>query len=507
MAPLLSFEAVRKSFFGVEVLHGVSFTLKAGEILGLVGENGSGKSTSMNILGGVHRRDSGTILLDGKPFVPDNPAAAQAAGIAFIHQELNLFENLSIGENLHIGGFPRLGFLPLIDRRAIGRRTKDALESVDLDHPPSYPVARLSQGERQLVEIAKAISQDARIIIFDEPTTSLTNRETARLFDIIRRLKERGIAMIYISHILDDVLSLCDQVTVLRDGHVVGSSSVENMSRERMIQLMVGRELTQLFPQQSERPQGQPVLQLEDITQPGIVKDINLELRRGEVLGIAGLMGSGRSELARIVFGLDPFEHGQIIIDGEVVAEPTASAMMTKGIAMLTENRRLEGLLMEANIHDNAALPSLPWFGKGPLGFLGQQTLGKEINRAVDRVRTNTRDYVGTLAKHLSGGNQQKVVIAKWLMREPTIFILDEPTRGIDVGAKFEVYKIIDELAAGGTAVLMISSELEELIGIADRILVMAHGEIVAEHGREEFDRERILDSAMWLTKSSEFAQ
>jgi len=504
MAPLLSFENVRKSFFGVEVLHGVSFSLEAGQILGLVGENGSGKSTSMNILGGVLAKDSGTIRLDGAPFEPRRPADAQEAGIAFIHQELNLFENLSIEENLHLVSFPRRGFLPLIDRGAIRRRTAEALEEVDLRQSPSHPVARLSQGERQLVEIAKALSQDARIIILDEPTTSLTSRETRRLFELIRKLRDRGIAMIYISHILDDVLDLCDSATVLRDGYVVGNAPVEAMSKERMIQLMVGRELKQLFPERTPRAPGPVALEARGISQPGVVKDIDLTLREGEIVGIAGLMGSGRSELARILFGLDPFARGRISIAGEAIDQPTPALMMERGMAMLTEDRRAEGLLMEASIHDNVALPSLAGFGRGLFGLLRRDALGEAVTQAADRVRVNTRDYLGTLAKHLSGGNQQKVVLAKWLMREPRGFILDEPTRGIDVGAKHEVYGIINALADRGTAVLVISSELEELVGVADRIVVMARGQITAEHPRDAFDRERILDSAMWLARSGE---
>lgn len=503
---LLSFEGVRKSYFGVEVLHGVSFSLEKGEILGLVGENGSGKSTSMNILGGVVQKDGGRVTLDGASYEPRNPRDAQKAGIAFIHQELNLFENLSIEENLHLAGFPRLGFLPLIDRGAIRKRTREALKAVDLPHPPGFPVARLSQGERQLVEIAKALSQDARIIIFDEPTTSLTNRETARLFEIIRRLKARGIAMIYISHILDDVLALCDSVSVLRDGHPVGGAPVAEMTKERMIRLMVGRELTQLFPERPATRPGAVALEVRGLGQPGIVKDISLDVREGEIVGIAGLMGSGRSELARILFGLDPYSQGAIRLGGVAIKAPTPALMMAHGMAMLTEDRRAEGLLMEASIHDNVALPSLASFAGGFAGFLKRTNLGDAVERSADRVRINTKDYLGTLAKHLSGGNQQKVVLAKWLLREPKVFILDEPTRGIDVGAKYEVYKIIGELAALGTAVIVISSELEELIGIADRILVMAKGEITAQHFKNEFDREKILESAMWLAKSEGLA-
>jgi ribose transport system ATP-binding protein len=499
---LIEVRGLHKSFFGVEVLHGVGLSLEAGEILGLVGENGSGKSTTMNVLGGVHPRDAGEILLAGEPYQPRGPRDAQAAGIAFIHQELNLFENLSIEENLFLGRFPTRGPLPLLDRGRMRERARKALAAVDLPHLPSTPLARLSQGERQLVEIAKALIQDAKAVIFDEPTTSLTRRETERLFGIIRRLKDRGIGVIYISHILADVLGLCDRVTVLRDGSVVGGGAAAELGIERLIRLMVGRELTQLFPPRASGPQhGSPLLEVEGVSQPGIVRDVSFKVSSGEIVGLAGLMGSGRSELARILFGLDPFAAGTVRLAGETVAEPDPAGMMARGVAFLTEDRRAEGLLMEASIHENIALPSLDDFATGWARLIQRPRLGHAVTRAADAVQINAKDYLGTLARSLSGGNQQKVVLAKWLLREPRLLILDEPTRGIDVGAKHEVYKIVAELAARGAAILMISSELEELMGMCDRILVMAHGQIQAEHERGGFDGERIMESAMWRAK------
>jgi ABC-type sugar transport system ATPase subunit len=498
--PLLQLEKVRKSFFGVEVLHEVSFALAAGQVLGLVGENGSGKSTTMNILGGVHRMDGGRMVLDGQPYEPRSPRDAQARGIAFIHQELNLFKNLSIAENLFIDGFPRLvRGLPLIDRRAARARSAELLAQVDLDLPPTTPVSRLSQGERQLVEIAKALSADARIIIFDEPTTSLTVRETERLFDIIGRLRQKGIAVIYISHILGDVMRLCDDVVVLRDGNLVGAAPKSAMTVERMISLMVGRTIDQLFPPRDAPPSaGPPVLEVRGLTQPGIVKDISFSLRPGEVLGLSGLMGSGRSEMARILFGLDPHQGGEIVVAGERLAAVSPAECMARGMAFLTEDRRAEGLLMDASIADNIALASLPEHASGWLRLIQRTRLGDEVTKVSAAVQVNARDIQRTLVKHLSGGNQQKVVIGKWLLRAPRVFILDEPTRGIDVGAKYEVYKIINRLAAEGAGILFISSEIEELIGMCDRILVMGHGEIRGSHERTVFDREAILRSAMW---------
>ncbi len=500
MSPLLVIQGLCKSFFGVQVLHDVGFELLPGQVLGLVGENGSGKSTTMNILGGVHQPDRGAMSISGQPYAPRGPKDAEACGIAFIHQELNLFKNLTIEENLFIGGFPRLiAGLPFIDRRKVRERAERLLKSIDLDIAPTTQVSRLSQGERQLVEIAKALGADARIVIFDEPTTSLTARETDRLFAQIERLREKGIAVIYISHILGDVLRLCDHITVLRDGHVVGSAKRADMTVDSLITAMVGRTIDQLYPPREPAAQpGTPVLEVRGLSQPGVVKDIELRVQPGEVVGISGLMGSGRSELARILFGLDPFAVGTIAVDGRPLQAPAPQTAMDRGIAFLTEDRRAEGLMMAASIADNIALSSLPRFAPGWARLLERTRLGAAVERTGRDVQVNAADFVQTLVKNLSGGNQQKVVIGKWLLRGPRLFILDEPTRGIDVGAKYEVYKIINRLAAEGTGILMISSEIEELIGMCDRILVMGQGEIRGEFECAGFDREAIMRRAMW---------
>jgi ribose transport system ATP-binding protein len=444
--------------------------------------------------------DAGRMTLDGADYRPRGPREAEARGIAFIHQELNLFRNLTVAENLFIADFPkRIAGLPFIDRARVRARTRELLAAVDLDVPPNTPVSRLSQGERQLVEIAKALGGKARIIIFDEPTTSLTTRETERLFDIIDRLRRQGIAIIYISHILGDVLRLCDDILVLRDGHLVGESPRAGMTAERMISLMVGRTIDQIYPPRDRAgPPGAPVLEVSGLNQRGMVKDIGFTLRAGEVLGLSGLMGAGRSELARILFGMDPHETGEVRVGGVAVPRLSPAACMARGMAFLTEDRRAEGLMMEASIADNVALASLPAFGRTWARFIDRTRLGDEVARVSDSVRINARDLRRTLVKNLSGGNQQKAVIGKWLLSNPRVFILDEPTRGIDVGAKYEVYKIVNQLAAEGTGILFISSEIEELTGMCDRILVMAHGEIRAEFARAAFDREAILLAAMW---------
>ena len=497
---LLEVEGLCKSFFGVEVLHKAGFSLQAGRVLGLVGENGSGKSTAMNIIGGVHQMDAGHIQFDGADYKPKGPRDAARHGIAFIHQELNLFRNLSIAENLFITEFPKLvPGLPFIDRAAARKRAAELLAAVDLDLSPTTLVNKLSQGERQLVEIAKALGAKAKVIIFDEPTTSLTTRETDRLFDIINRLRLQGIAIIYISHILADVMRLCDDIVVLRDGHVVGSALKSEMTIERMISLMVGRNIDQLFPPRDRTAaKGAPVLEVSGITQRGTVKDISFSLMAGEVLGVSGLMGAGRSELARILFGIDPFSAGKIKVAGKELAAPTPTVCMDLGMAFLTEDRRTEGLMMEAPIDNNIALSSLQNYAGGRAGMIDRPRLDTDVKKMSTSVQISAKDIARTLVKNLSGGNQQKVVIGKWLLREPKVFILDEPTRGIDVGAKNEVYKIINSLAAGGAGILMISSEIEELVGMCDRIMVMAHGEIRATFERGGFDREEILKAAMW---------
>jgi ABC-type sugar transport system ATPase subunit len=493
--PVLEVRNLTKSFFSVRVLHGVSFEVRRGQALGLVGENGSGKSTSMNILGGVHRPDGGEMMLDGVPYRPDGPRGATAAGVAFIHQELNLFPNLSIEENLFITGMPRRTGLPFIDRRRMRRRAEELLAEVDLELSPARLVGRLSQGERQLVEIAKALHADAKVIIFDEPTTSLTRKEAERLFAILRRLKDRGVGIIYISHTLEDVMAVCEHITVLRDGAVVGDAPAAELTMARLIALMVGRDIETIYPQRQAAPRKEVLLRVEGLGQRGVASDISFALRAGEVLGLSGLMGSGRSELARMIFGLDRFDHGFVDIDGRRFERLSPATAMAAGLAFLSEDRRGDGLLMDASIAENISLAALPALARG--GFLDAERMTSTSRSLAQKVHLSTGDVTGTLARHLSGGNQQKVVIAKWLLREPRVFILDEPTRGIDVGAKQEVYRLINGLVEAGGAVLLISSEIEELIGLCDRILTISKGEITGSFTRADFDREAILAAAM----------
>lgn len=493
---ILEFEGISKSFFGINALKGVTLDMEAGTILGLIGENGAGKTTLMNILGGVLPPDVGEMRLFGEEYRPAGPAEAIDRGVAFIHQELNLFTNLTVAENIFIGGFPRYSGLPLVDKKRMNKEAEPLLKSINLEVSPGTKVETLSPGERQLVEITKALAADARIIIFDEPTTSLTAKETRKLFDIIRQLRGEGKNIIYISHILDDVVALVDDVAVLRDGKLMATGPKEEFPIRRMISLMVGRDIENLYPEKTSRPGEESILSLRGITQPGIVRDISFDLHKGEILGLFGLMGSGRTELARIVFGIDPHKEGEVLVEGAPLRLKDPQACINRGMAFVTENRREEGLLMDHTIAENLGLVSLPDFVTG-FGKIVRESEMHEAGKEMKETLSIKSGEIGeALAKSLSGGNQQKVVIGKWLMSRPKILILDEPTRGIDVGAKYEVFTIVNRLASEGTAVLVISSELEELEAMCDRILVMSRGELTGEFDRSEFDREVLLAAA-----------
>ena len=507
MTPLLEFEAVEKSFFGVRVLKAVSFKVCAGRVIGLVGENGAGKSTLMNLLGGNLEPDTGTMKLNGVAYTPRTPRDARAAGIGFVHQELNLFPNLSVSENLFLTNFPTNG--PFIHRGQLHERAATLLRRVGLEISPTTLVETLSTGERQLVEIAHALSFEARLIILDEPTTSLSSRESERLFTLIRQLRAEGRSLIYISHTLSDVLLLSDDVVVLRDGQVVGQGEGGEFDQSRLVSLMVGRELKQLFPERrpptrpdSSPPElaasetGAPLLQVRSLTQPSVVRDISFTLHQGEVLGLSGLMGAGRTELARILFGLDPHERGTLTVAGQPLTG-SPRRRIQRGMAMLTESRREDGLCLEASVADNMALVTLPDHSRTPLRWIDFKGLREGLEKIREAVCLQAKLTNDQPVKTLSGGNQQKVVLAKWLLAGPQVLILDEPTRGIDVGAKFEIYQLIHELADRGAGVLVISSELEELTGICDRILVLNRGRITGEFARNPFDREEILRASL----------
>ena len=492
--PILEFRQVEKAFFGVRVLKGVSFAVPDGSLLGIVGENGAGKSTLMNLLGGNLRADSGEIRIGGKSLAEADPREAERRGVAFIHQELNLFPNLTIAENLFLTRFPRTA--GWIKRSEMNRRASELLEEAGLAVSPDQLVETLSAGERQLLEVAKALSFDARLIIFDEPTTSLTAREIAVLFGLIAKLRARGMTLIYISHTLADIFRLCDDILVLRDGEVVAFGSASTFTTERLISLMVGRTLDQVFPARPQTRSAEVLLEIKDLSRTGVLRNISFELRAGEVLGIGGLMGAGRTELARVLFGLDPPSSGAVAISGERVV-PSPRGMIRRGTAFLTEDRRGEGVCMDGPISENILLAAFPNLAKGPLRWLSRSKLDPQVDDIRAKVQLDQKAANSQPVRTLSGGNQQKVVLGKWLLRHPRVLILDEPTRGIDVGAKAEIYRLINDLSARGVGILLISSEIEELIGLSDRIFVMRGGQFVDELARPEFDRERILRSAL----------
>lgn len=486
---------IQKSFFGVRVLHGIHLDLERGEIHGLVGENGAGKSTMMNILGGVLQKDGGSMEIGGKPYEPLSPKNATDEGVVFIHQELNLFSNLTVAENMFIDGFPT-GLAGAIKKKAIRKSAAEYIRKYDLPVAPETKIESLPMGTRQMVEIAKALMKRARIIIFDEPTTSLSHREKRKLFDTILELKASGMSVIYISHILEDVFYLCDRVSVLRDGKVIGTQRRDELSKQEIIRMMVGRELSQAYPTYERQALGETVLKAVDVRRGSMVNGVSLELKAGEIVGVYGLMGAGRTEFARILFGLDKMDSGEVHILGEKVALSSPAGCIERGMAFITEDRREEGLLMPKTVKDNLVIVKLAEI-LGRLGVIDRKRERGLAMAAIEELKVKVSDPVAQAVSSLSGGNQQKVVFGKWLLKEPRIFLMDEPTRGVDVGAKFEIYTIIAGMVRKGCGVLMISSEMEELIGVCDRILVMNRGRISGEVGRPDFDQETIVNLAL----------
>jgi rhamnose transport system ATP-binding protein len=501
-APLLSVRAIEKSFPGVRALSGVSFDAARGEVHALLGENGAGKSTLIKIISGVFPPDRGEVLVEGKPVDLARPDDARRAGIATIYQELLLFPELTVAENIFMGHAPRGGFRR-IDWRAMRERTNALLGSLEIhDLDADRIVGSLSVGNRQRVEILRALSQDARILIMDEPTAALTEYDVTRLFDIVRRLKARGVAVIYISHRLDEIFAIADRVTVLRDGAHVATKPVADTDAPELVQLMVGRRIESLFPKIMV-PIGKPVLEVKDLERRPLTRSVSLTVRAGEIVGLAGLVGSGRSELAQTIFGVTPADDGELRITGQPVDIRSPAQARSLGLAYVPEDRGTQGLVRPMTVRENFSLAAL-----GKVAFAGFIDRGAERKLAGDgvkrfAVKTSSLEQV---AGKLSGGNQQKIVLGKWLANGPKLLILDEPTRGIDVGAKAEIHRLMGELAAQGLAILMISSELPEVLGMSDRVLVMREGRIVAEFSREEATQESIGAAMMGSHENAEKA-
>jgi rhamnose transport system ATP-binding protein len=493
--PTLALVNVSKSFGAVRALQGVTLELHAGEVHALAGENGAGKSTVVKTFAGVHRPDAGEIRVDGEPVTFSGPADAQAAGVAVIYQEPTLFPDLSVAENIFMGRQPRAG-LGRIDRRTVHAETAKLFERLGVALDPQQPARGLSIADQQVVEIAKAISRDARVLIMDEPTAALTGQEVARLFNVTRTLREQGCAILFISHRLEEIFEICQRVTTLRDGTYIGTDPVADLTADDLVRRMVGRDLDALYPKQDVTP-GEVALKVSRLTREGAFTDISFQVRRGEIVALAGLVGAGRSEVARAIFGVDRWDAGGVEVAGKKLPPGSPTAAMSAGLALVPEDRRQQGLVMDMSIERNMGLTQLRSLRKesrrGPL--ISHRV---ERNRAADwALRLQLKyarlsDTVGVL----SGGNQQKVVLAKWLATEPTVLIVDEPTRGIDVGTKAEVHRLLSELAAQDLAVLMISSDLPEVIGMADRVLVMHEGRLTAEIARADATEESVMAAA-----------
>ncbi len=481
---------ISKRFPGVLALEGVHLELARGEVLALVGENGAGKSTLMKILGGVHSPDSGEISIDGRPVTIDGVAAAKSLGIGLIHQELMLAPNIDIAGNIFLGAeHSSWGRLARLNRSSMNDAARKLLARVGLDVSPTTPVKQLTTGQMQMVEIAKSLAMDARIIIMDEPTSSLTLSEAEKLFKIVSELKASGISVIYISHRLDEILRICDRITVLRDGRCVGDLSTKGTTRDQIVTKMVGRELSNWFPHRKTSP-GEVVLEVDSLVVPGAPQGVSFQARRGEILGFAGLVGSGRTELMQVIFGVDRALGGSLRLEGKPYTPRSPADAIRKGIYLAPEDRKLHGLVLPMGVDQNLSLPDLANYTPR---WLLQRGREKQVAEAqVTKLGVKTPS-IRQRVVNLSGGNQQKVVLGKWLAMSPKILILDEPTRGIDVGAKAEIYRHMAELADQGITILMVSSEMEEVIGMSDRVVVLNERRILGELDRAQFSEERIL--------------
>jgi ABC-type sugar transport system ATPase subunit len=489
--PLLEMSGIGKSFPGVRALGGVNFDVRAGEVHALVGENGAGKSTLMKILAGAYTADEGEIRLNGAAVRFSAPDDAFAAGIVTIYQELNLIPALSVGENIFLGDEPRVGASPMIDWPGVHRRSAELLARVGVTLDTRVLVQSLGVGKQQLVEVAKALHRTPRLIVMDEPTASLGLAEIDELFRVIRELRASGVSIVYISHRLDEVFAICDRVTVMRDGTVVDTRAVAESDVDTLVRMMVGRSLERALRAPNPAVETAELLKISGLTRKGAFEDVSFNVRRGEIYGLGGVVGAGRTEVARAIFGADPIDGGEITIDGRAVRMTSPREAVRNGVAMLTEDRKAEGLVLGLPVRENIALTVLDRLAR-LFGFIPPASERELAQRFITSLRIRTPGSE-QLVVNLSGGNQQKVVLAKWLAVKPKLLIFDEPTRGVDVGAKAEIYTLIRELVATGMAVIVISSELPELLSLSDRIGVLRRGRIVAELDAATTDEATIL--------------
>lgn len=486
--PLLMMKGITKSFPGVKALQDVELSILAGEVHFLLGENGAGKSTLMKILSGVYSKDSGEIWINGNLVEINSPRKASAHGIGIIHQEMNLVPELTVWENIYLGR-ELTNMFGFVNEETMKSQTAMLLRKLGSDIDPADVVSNLSIGEQQMIEIAKALSYETKILIMDEPTAALTERETEKLFQIVRQLAINGVGIIYISHRMEELFALSNRTTVLRDGTYVGTIETKDTTFNGLIKMMVGRDMTTRFPKQVAQL-GPEVLRVEGLSRPGELDDISLSVRAGEIVGIAGLMGSGRTEVGRAIFGADPMEKGDIFLDGKKCMINSPADAIRAGIGLITEDRKHQGLVLAMSVGENMSLASLEHFCAS--GFINDDKEEQMITGNIEKLKIRTPGAT-QLVKNLSGGNQQKVVIAKWLATHPKVLIMDEPTRGVDVGAKAEIYNIMNMLTAAGVGILMISSELPEVLGMSDRVLVMHRGQLVAQMSVTEATQEKIM--------------
>lgn len=487
----IEMRGIDKSFGSNQVLKQAGFTLESGEVHALMGENGAGKSTLMKILTGVYTKDAGTVLVDGKEVNYKNPQEAEKAGIVFIYQELNVMFDLTVEENLFMGKEIH-GKFGICDKKAMQKKAQEALNTLGVNISPKTVMSELSVGQQQMVEICKALMADAKVIIMDEPTAALTQSETVALFKVIESLRKKGVSMVYISHRMEEIFELCDRITVLRDGSYIGVKNIPETNMNEIVKMMIGREIGERYPSRDVKI-GKEVLKVKGLTRKGTFHDVSFSVRAGEVLGVSGLMGAGRTEIMQAIFGNLSYESGTIEIDGKEVKVSNPRQAMEHGIGFITEDRKTEGLMLDKSIRENISLCNLGRISKSSV-------ISKEAEK--DMVAEAIKDLhikcFGPFheCNNLSGGNQQKVVLAKWILTNPKILILDEPTRGVDIGAKKEIYNIINKLAAQGVAIIMVSSELPEVLGMSDNIMVVREGEVRGIISYEEANQERVMTLA-----------
>ncbi|MDK2811695.1 MAG: inositol transport system ATP-binding protein [Petroclostridium sp.] len=490
---ILEMSNISKSFPGVKALDNVQLKIRKGTVHALMGENGAGKSTLMKILAGIYQPDDGTIIFKGNQIEVKNPHDALKYGISMIHQELSPIPHMTVAENIFLGREPLIGKTGLVDKKKMVEDAKELLEKLEMhDINPTALMHQLSIAKTQQVEIAKAISYDSDLIIMDEPTSAITEVEVEHLFKIVRNLRDKGVAIIFITHKMDEVFKIVDEITVFRDGQYIGTELAENLNKEKLIEMMVGREITQMFPKEPAEI-GEVILSVKNLTKSGLFENVSFDLRKGEILGFAGLMGAGRTEVMESIFGIRKADQGEVYIKGEKVEINTPRDAIKRKMAFLTEDRKLTGVFLPLAVRDNIVVSCIDKFINGL--FLNKKKIEEVCQQEKDKLAIKTPN-MNQKIKNLSGGNQQKVLISRWLLTDPDILILDEPTRGIDVGAKSEIHRLMSKLAQQGKAVIMISSELPEILGMSDRILVMHEGKITGELDRFEATQEKVLEYA-----------